>query len=179
MGFNRRKMEDQRREAAEKEAAIRRATDAQVLEDAERLIAVWNERQALRAPMIFSPTIGAAIRTGYWFLWVRCPAQQRGGRRQLYCYALRLTRCRTNAVPMPRRPKRRSHVQTNELSHPCCCSQQRHANGERHSDGLVFDRIETKDNDVAIATYLRNGFKSTEFEILVAPFAPFAAATKV
>ena len=33
MGFNRRKMEDQRREAAEKEAANRRATDAQVLED--------------------------------------------------------------------------------------------------------------------------------------------------
>ncbi len=36
MGFNRRKVEDQRREAAEKEAAARRATDAQVLEDAER-----------------------------------------------------------------------------------------------------------------------------------------------
>jgi hypothetical protein len=66
MGFNRRKMEDQRRDAAEKEAATRRATDAQVLEDAERLIAAWNERQALHAPMIFSPTIGAAIRTGYW-----------------------------------------------------------------------------------------------------------------
>ena len=61
MGFNRRKMEDRRREAAEKEAASRRATDAQVLEDAERLIAAWNERQALPAPMIFSPTIGAAI----------------------------------------------------------------------------------------------------------------------
>ena len=74
MGFNRRKMEDQRREAAEKEATTRRATDAQVLEDAERLIAAWNERQALRAPMIFSPTIGAAIKAGYWFLWVRCPA---------------------------------------------------------------------------------------------------------
>jgi len=74
MGFNRRKMEDQRHQAAEKEAATRRATDAQVLEDAERLIATWNERQALRAPMIFSPTIGAAIRAGYWFLWVRCPA---------------------------------------------------------------------------------------------------------
>jgi hypothetical protein len=41
MGFNRRKLEDQRREAAEKEAAGRRATDAQVLEDAERLIAAW------------------------------------------------------------------------------------------------------------------------------------------
>ena len=35
MGFNRRKMEDQRGEAAEKEAAIPRATDALVLEDAE------------------------------------------------------------------------------------------------------------------------------------------------
>jgi beta-phosphoglucomutase-like phosphatase (HAD superfamily) len=74
MGFNRRKLEEQRREAAEKEAAKRRATDAQVLEDAERLIDAWNERQALRAPMIFSPTIGAAIAAGYWFLWVRCPA---------------------------------------------------------------------------------------------------------
>src|SRR5215467_12718609 len=63
MGFNRRKMEDQRRQVAEEEAAARRATDAQVLEDAER-----NERQALRAPMIFSPTIGATITAGYWFL---------------------------------------------------------------------------------------------------------------
>ena len=74
MGFNKRKLEDQRRTAAEKEAAKRRATDAQVLEDAERLIAAWNERQAIRAPMIFSLTIGAAITAGYWFLWVRCPA---------------------------------------------------------------------------------------------------------
>ena len=38
MGFNRRKMEDERQQAAEKAAAARRATDAQVLEDAERLI---------------------------------------------------------------------------------------------------------------------------------------------
>jgi hypothetical protein len=47
MGFNRRKMEQKRRHAAEKEAAARRATDAQMLEDAERLIATWNERQAI------------------------------------------------------------------------------------------------------------------------------------
>jgi hypothetical protein len=66
MGFNKRKLEDQRREAADKEATNRPATGAQVLEDAERLIAAWNERQAIRAPMIFSPTIGAAIRAGYW-----------------------------------------------------------------------------------------------------------------
>jgi hypothetical protein len=74
MGFNRRKMDDQRREAAEKEAANRRATDAQVLEDAERLISAWNDRQEKRMPMLFSPTIGAAVTAGYWFLWVRCPA---------------------------------------------------------------------------------------------------------
>jgi len=65
-GFNRRKMEDQRREAPR--------TDAQVLEDAERLIAAWNERRAKRMPMLFSPTIGAAVKANYWFLWVRCPA---------------------------------------------------------------------------------------------------------
>jgi hypothetical protein len=73
MGFNERKLQDQQREAADKEAAARRATDAQVLEDAERLIAAWNERQANRMPMLFSPTIGAAIRAGYWFLWVTLP----------------------------------------------------------------------------------------------------------
>jgi hypothetical protein len=39
-----------------------------VLEDAERLIAAWNERQAKQMPMIFSLTIGAAITAGYWFL---------------------------------------------------------------------------------------------------------------
>jgi len=74
MGFNRRKMEDQRRQVAEKQAATRRATDAQVLEDTERLIAAWNERQALRMPLLYSPTIGAALAARYWFLWVRCPA---------------------------------------------------------------------------------------------------------
>jgi hypothetical protein len=67
-------MEDERRQVAEKEAAARGATDAQILADADRLIAAWNERQAKRMPMIFSATIGAAVTAGYWFLWVRCPA---------------------------------------------------------------------------------------------------------
>jgi hypothetical protein len=72
MGFNRRKMEADRK--AKADAAAKRATDAQVLEDAERLIAAWNERQVRRMPMLFSPTIDAAIAARYWFLWVRCPA---------------------------------------------------------------------------------------------------------
>jgi hypothetical protein len=60
MGFNRRKMEDQRRQAAEKEAAARRATDAQVLEDAERLIAPPGTSARPSAwPMLFSPTMAA------------------------------------------------------------------------------------------------------------------------
>jgi hypothetical protein len=58
MGFNKRKMEDARRQEAEKKAAARRATDRQILEDAEQLVTAWNERQAERMPMLFSPTIG-------------------------------------------------------------------------------------------------------------------------
>jgi hypothetical protein len=67
-------MEERRRPAAEKEAAARRATEKQILKDADHPIAVWNERQAKRMPMLFSPTISAAIAASYWFLWARCPA---------------------------------------------------------------------------------------------------------
>jgi hypothetical protein len=74
MGFNKRKMEDRRREAAEKEATARRATERQIIEDAEQLVTACNERQGKRMPMLFSPTIGAAITAGYWFLRARCPA---------------------------------------------------------------------------------------------------------
>jgi hypothetical protein len=42
------------------EAAVRRATNAPVLEDAERLIGDWNGRQARLMPLLFAPTIGAA-----------------------------------------------------------------------------------------------------------------------
>jgi hypothetical protein len=70
-------MEDERRRATAKDTSARRATDAQVLEVAERLIAAWNERQAKRMPRLFSPTIGAAIAARYWFLWVCCPCAAR------------------------------------------------------------------------------------------------------
>jgi hypothetical protein len=66
VGFNRRKLEDQRREAAEKEAASRRATDAQVLGDAERLIGAWNDRPAKRMPMLFSPTPTRSVTSQAW-----------------------------------------------------------------------------------------------------------------
>ena len=65
MGFNKRKMEDQRAVTRRRRKPRPGATDAQVLEDAERLIAAWTERQAKRMPMLFSPTIGAAIAVGH------------------------------------------------------------------------------------------------------------------
>ena len=68
MGFNKRKMADARKTAADKEAAARRGLGSQILEDAERLIAAWNERQAKRMPMLFAPTIGAAITARHWWL---------------------------------------------------------------------------------------------------------------
>jgi len=61
MGFNRRKIEAERKAKADAEAAARRAANAQVLADAERLIAAWNDRQAKRMPLLFTPTIGAAL----------------------------------------------------------------------------------------------------------------------
>jgi hypothetical protein len=51
MGLNRRKMKDH----------ARRATDAQVLEDAERQIAAWNERQASSVSLIVPLAVGLAL----------------------------------------------------------------------------------------------------------------------
>jgi hypothetical protein len=72
MGFNRRKMEDQRRQVAEKEAVARRATDAQVLEAAERLITAWNERQGrLEESVTFPPPHGDSISYGAGLMLLR------------------------------------------------------------------------------------------------------------
>jgi hypothetical protein len=68
MGFNKRKLEADRKAKADAEAAARRGADAQVVADAERLIAAWNERQARRMPLLFAPTIGAALTARHHFL---------------------------------------------------------------------------------------------------------------
>jgi hypothetical protein len=74
MGFNKRRMDSERAAGAAKEAEARRALGPQILEDAKHLIASWNARQAQHMPMLFAPTIEAAILTKHWYLWVRCPA---------------------------------------------------------------------------------------------------------
>ena len=74
MGFNRRKMEAKRKAKADAKAAARRATDAQVLQDAERLIAAWNERQARLMPLLFAPTIAAESTFEDWVTTCQCAA---------------------------------------------------------------------------------------------------------
>src|ERR1700689_2737180 len=74
MGFNKRRMESERAAAAAKEAEARRALGPQILADAEHLMTTWNARHEAHMPMLFSPTIGAAITAGHWFRWERCPA---------------------------------------------------------------------------------------------------------
>jgi hypothetical protein len=52
MGFNRPRWRTSASRSPRRQRPARRATDAQVLEDAERLIGAWNERQAKRMPML-------------------------------------------------------------------------------------------------------------------------------
>jgi hypothetical protein len=60
-----RKMEADRKAMADADAASRRATDGQLLEDGERLIGAWNERQAKRMPMLFSPRDWSSVKP-FW-----------------------------------------------------------------------------------------------------------------
>jgi hypothetical protein len=76
MGFNKRKMASERAAAAAQEAEARRALGPLILEAAKRLVADWNERQSKHMPMLFSPTLEAAILARHYFLWVCCPARR-------------------------------------------------------------------------------------------------------
>jgi hypothetical protein len=115
MGFNRRKMEARRAAAAEKEAAAKRATEAHILEDAGRLVAAWNERQAKRMPMLFSPTIGCALKAGHWFLWVCCPACGTTQAVDLRTLDRHPWSALTSLIPAPSRRRCRPHAPFAEL----------------------------------------------------------------
>jgi len=69
-----------------------------VLEDAERLIAAWNERQEKRMPMLFSPTISATIAARSVGLLPGLPNHQ--------CARL------AHAGPPPRRSRYQPHPRT-------------------------------------------------------------------
>ena len=74
---------------ADAEAAARRATDTQVFDDAERLIADRKERQTRRMPLPFAPTIGAALAARYWFLGIRPWDRRRRYSRTLWAIPIR------------------------------------------------------------------------------------------
>jgi len=74
MGFNKRKMEDARKTEADKEAAERRGLEYANPRRRRAPDCRLERAQAERMPMLFAPTIGAAIAARHWWLWVRCPA---------------------------------------------------------------------------------------------------------
>jgi hypothetical protein len=81
MGFNRRKMEDRRRKAAEQEAAACRATERQILEDADHLIAVWHAQKCEKCLILLARSEGFEPPTPRFEVW--CSIQlsyERGGR---------------------------------------------------------------------------------------------------
>ena len=93
------KWRSRRRKAAEQEAAARRALGPQIIEDSVKLVEAWNARQAAHMPMLFSPTIEAAITAGYWFLRARCPACRTTGDVDLRQARLAPRRGRDGAYP--------------------------------------------------------------------------------
>jgi hypothetical protein len=75
MGFNRRKLEDQRREAAEKEAASRRASDAQVLEDAMATCPICkSDAEEIKSGFIDGKTFRCAKHGEYQVSVLKVPA---------------------------------------------------------------------------------------------------------
>ena len=63
---------------AEQQAAAKRALNPQVRADALRLVTERNERQAQRAPLLFSLTIGAATAAQHCCCSLATPAGREG-----------------------------------------------------------------------------------------------------
>src|SRR6476659_4929694 len=73
MGPNRR-FQDRERAAAQRAAKAKRAeAERKAIVEAERIVAIWNARQAGGRALWFYPTIGAAIAAGLPWLTFSCP----------------------------------------------------------------------------------------------------------
>jgi hypothetical protein len=74
MGPNRR-AQDRERAAARAAAEAKRAeAERKAIAEAERIVAIWNARQAGGRALWFYPTMGAAIAAGVPWLTYSCPA---------------------------------------------------------------------------------------------------------
>jgi hypothetical protein len=74
MGPNRRAQDRERAAALAAERAKRVEADRKAVAEAQKIVAIWNARQAGGRELWFYPTIGAAIRAGLPWLSFSCPA---------------------------------------------------------------------------------------------------------
>jgi hypothetical protein len=74
MGPNRRAQERERAAAQAAEAAKRAEAEHKAIADAQKIVGIWNARQAGGRALWFYPTIGAAIAAGFPWLTFSCPA---------------------------------------------------------------------------------------------------------
>src|SRR6478736_6414515 len=74
MGPNRRAQERERAAARAAAEARRAEAERKALVDAQKIVAIWNARQAGGRALWFYPTIGAAIAAGLPWLTFSCPA---------------------------------------------------------------------------------------------------------
>jgi hypothetical protein len=74
MGPNHRAQERERAAARAAAEAKRADTERKAVADAQKIIAIWNAREAGGRALWFYPTIGAAIAAGFPWLSFSCPA---------------------------------------------------------------------------------------------------------
>ena|SRR5271166_6334147 len=79
MGPNRRAQERERAAAEAARAAKRAEAERKAVADAQKIVAIWNARQAGGGELWFYPTIGAAITACVPWLTYSCPACQQIG----------------------------------------------------------------------------------------------------
>src|SRR3984893_12467560 len=79
MGPNRRRQERERAAAGAAAEAKRAEAERKAIAEAEKIVAIWNARQAGGPALWFYPTIGAAIAAGVPWLTFSCPACQQVG----------------------------------------------------------------------------------------------------
>jgi hypothetical protein len=74
MGPNRRAQERERAAAEAAAKAKRAEAERKAVAEAQKIVAIWNARQAGGRELWFYPTIGAAISAGLPWLSYSCPA---------------------------------------------------------------------------------------------------------
>jgi hypothetical protein len=79
MGPNRRAQERERAAALAAEAAERAKAERVARDEARKIVAIWNARQAGGRALWFYPTIRAAIAAGFPWLSFSCPACRQVG----------------------------------------------------------------------------------------------------